>query len=458
MKPPLLFQRRFLPLWAAFCLGAFNDNMLRQALIIGIGYGAIAMAGFEDPKNAIPFVGALFSAATLICTSVAGQVAEKYETAFLLRRIKLAEVVLMALAAIGFYFQQGFFLAAVFVAMSAQTAFFSPARIAAMPKYLRPDELIRGNAYCNAGMFVAVIAGLSTGGVLVAIPGGAALVGAALFAVALVGWLGVLFAPEAAPEAPALRIDWNPIGQTLRIMRYAFAEPGVWRPLVGVACFYAVSTITTVLVPLYAIEELGANGAAATSIMGVVALGGGLGAILAANLSKRRNGLGFACFGIGVAGVTTFGLYWLTDIVAATGASGTVAALLTHVPGRLLLAGFFLSAATTGLYLAPLQAAAQRRAPAGTRARILAAGNLLNAVSAMFGALCVLVITATPVKPATGFLVISAFECSLALYMAGRWLLLPRGTFDRDLDARATPVGRQCPLEGAGEEGRVEGL
>jgi hypothetical protein len=420
-------------LWGAVSLCAFNDNMLRQALIIGIGYGAVVMTGFEDPKNAIPFVGALFSAATLACTSIAGQVAEKFETSMLLRRIKLVEVVLMALAGLGFLMKSGLFLAAVFIAMSANTAFFSPVRIAALPKYLRPHELIQGNAYCNGGMFIAVVVGLLLGGILIPLENGRTYVSAGLFAAALIGWLGVLAAPHAAPDAPDLRIDWNPIGQTIRIMGYAFAEPGVWRPLMGVAMFYVVSTITTILVPLYAIEELGANGAAATSIMGLFAVGAGVGAIGAAGLSKSKSGLGFSCLGIGAASALTFTMYWLTDIVAATGESDSIGALIGHAPGLLLLACIAVSAAFTGLYLAPLQAAAQRRAPQATRARILAAGNLLNAACAMAGSLCVLVITATPMTPKTGLLVISVVEAAIVAYMIARWLALPRGHYDEAL-------------------------
>lgn len=430
MRQPLFFQRRFFPLWAAFSLSAFNDNVLRQALIIGIGYGAIPIAGFDDPKNSIPFVGGLFSAATLICTSIAGQIAEKYETAMLLRRLKLVEFVLMAFAAIGFLFSAGLFLAVIFVAMSAQLAFFSPVRVSALPKYLRPDELIRGNAYCNAGMFIAVVAGLVIGGVLIPLEKGWIVISAILLTAAATSGLGVLAQPKAPPDAPHIKIDWNPFGQMVRIMGYAFAAPGVWRPLVGVAIYYVVSTITTILVPLYAIEELGANGAAATTIMGVFAIGAGCGAIVSANLSRHRSGLGFSCVGIGAAGLLTFGLFWLTDIVAATGSSATIPELLSHTPGRLLLVGFFFSSAFTALYLVPLQAAAQRRAPAETRARILAAGNLLNASCAMVGSLCVLVITATPITPAAGFLVISVIEFSLALYMVARWFALPRGCYD----------------------------
>ncbi len=433
---PLFATRRFLPLWITVCESAFTDNMLRQALIIAIVYGAVSSGFFKDPADAIPVIGAVFSAAVLISTSAAGQVAEKFETRTLLRRIKLVEVALMAAAAIGFALQSGMVLMAVFIGFSVQVAFFNPVRICALPKYLHPEELVRGNAYCSAGLFVSVVLGLYLGGVLIDTPMGPLIVSVCLIAASCAAFAAVLALPEAPADAPALRIDWNPVGQTLRILRFAFSEPGVWRPLAGVSFFYVVSTVTTILVPLYAIEELGADGAAATAIMGVFAVGAGFGAIAAALISKRRSGLGFSFLGVVGAAVTTACVYWLTDRVAATGASNDVSALLSHAPGVMLLCGFFLCSGFMGLYLVPLQAAAQRRAPAGKRARTLAAGNILNAICAMIGSLCVLAITNTKLSPADGLMMLSAMQFAVGAYMAMRFLALPQGFYDDMLLAR----------------------
>ncbi|MEQ8178309.1 MAG: MFS transporter [Amphiplicatus sp.] len=436
---PLFATRRFLPLWLAVCESAFTDNMLRQALIIAIVYGAVSSGFFKDPTDAIPVIGALFSAAILICTSAAGQVAEKFETRMLLRRIKFVEIALMLAAAIGFALQSGMLLMIVFIGFSAQVAFFNPVRIVALPKYLHPEELVRGNAYCSAGLFVSVVLGLYLGGVLIDTPMGPQIVSIILVAAAAAALAAVLALPEAPADAPNLRIDWNPVGQTGRILRFAFCEAGVWRPLAGVAFFYVVSTVTTILVPLYAIEELGADGAAATAIMGVFAIGAGFGAIAAALISKRRSGLGFSFLGVVGAGVMTASVYFLTERVAATGASATISELVSHGPGVMLLAGFFFCSGFMGLYLVPLQAAAQRRAPAGKRARILAAGNILNAICAMVGSLCVLAITNTQLSPADGLLMLATMQFAVGVYMAKRFFALPRGFHDDMLLARGQP-------------------
>lgn len=430
---PLFLSRRFFPLWFAVCASSFTDSMLRQALIIAFVYGAVSSGVFTDPTDAIPVMGALFSIAVLSFTSAAGQVAEKFETGMLLRRIKLAEVGLMAAAAVGFALKSGMLLMAVFIAFSVQVAFFNPVRLAALPKYLRPEELIGGNAYCSAGLFVSVVLGLVLGGVLVALPSGPLIVASCLFAAALSAFVVALAAPAAPADAPKLKIDWNPVGQTARILALAFREAGVWRPLLGVSFFYVVSTMTTIIVPLYAIEELGADSKTATSIMGVFAVGAGLGAIAAALISKRRSGFGFSFAGVLAASALTGGVYWLTGVVAASGQSATLPQLVSHAPGFLLLAGFALSSACMGLFLVPLQAAAQRRAPIGKRARILAAGNILNALAGVFGSLCALVITNTPLSPADGLLMLSAMQLAVGLYMGMRWLALPAGCYDHML-------------------------
>ncbi len=426
---PLFLKRRFFPVWLVFTLGSFNDHMLRQALIIAVGYGSVR-TGFAQPDDAIPVIGALYAAAMLALSSIAGQVVEKHETQLLLRRIKLAEVALTVLIGAGFAMNSGPLLMGAFVAYSAQAAFFSPARTAALPKYLRAEELVRANGYCNAGMFAGVILGLSLGGVLVALPGGGLAVSAVLIAVALTSWMSVRAAPKARGDAPGLKINWNPLAQSIAIAAAAFRQPGVWRPLLGVALFYAFTTMTAILMPVYAIEELGANGAAATAIMGVSAVGAGIGAVLGAALTKRRTGLGVSCMAMAVASFATLAAYLLTDVTRATGATRTVQLLFSHSPGRALFAAFAVSAAGIGLYLAPLQAAAQRRAPAANRARSLAAGNLLSATAAMLASLSVFAVTKTRFAPADGLLAIAVLQALIAAYMLQRWIRIPKGLYD----------------------------
>lgn len=434
MHAPLFFQRRFLPMWTALSLGAFADNMLRQALIIGIAYGAIRAGGFANADDAIPIIGSFFAIAMLTFSSVAGQVAEKVETATMFRRTKLVEVMLMATAAAGFALNSGWLLILTLFAMGAQSAFFSPTRMGAMPKYLKPDELVRGNGLCNAGLYVSVVLGLFLGGLLIARDDGRLWVSVFLFAAALVGWLAILLAPRAPADAPDLRLDWNPFAQTFRIMTYAFTSPGVARPLLGTAFFFYISTMVTVLTPLYARSSLGADEATATAIMGMFAIGVGLGAMTAASLSKKRSGLGFSSLGIMLAAIASLAVFFLTSFAPAPAAEPHgVDILFGDWTGRTLALSFCVSALCMGLFVVPLQAAAQRRAPAQVRARIMAASNMMNAAAAMTGSLSVLLVSRNVLGPREAFLLVAALQALLALYMLRRRASVPVGLHDEML-------------------------
>ncbi|MFQ5563048.1 MAG: MFS transporter [Parvularculaceae bacterium] len=433
---PLFFQRRFFPMWTALTLGAFSDNTLRQALLIGIAYGVIAVPGFANADDALPVIGSFLPIAILVFSSVSGQIAEKYETSMLFRRLKFAEVMLMSVTAIGFVLGFGPLVVAMLFAMGAQSAFFSPVRIAAMPKYLHADELVRGNAFCSGGLFTSILLGYFFGGLLIARPHGGAMVGGLLIASSLTGWLAILRAPRASADAPDLALSWNGAAQTLRMIGFAYSAPGVSRPISGVAIFYLMSTAITVLLPIYARDTLNADETVATAIMGLFAIGAGVGAMSASMLSKKSNGLGFSAFGVAAASLTSLAIVGLTGLIAVSPGAAPVNALdLARTPTGFALAFMlWLSAVSMGLYIVPLQAAVQRRAPAAQRARIMAAGNMLNAAAAIAGSLSVLWITRTDIKPEQAFFAVGAVQAAIAAYMLHRRRTTPEGLYDESLN------------------------
>lgn len=439
MTRPLFFQRRFFPMWTALTLGAFSDNTLRQALLIGIAYSVIHVPGFSNADDALPVVGSFLPIAILIFSSVSGQIAERFETSMLFRRIKFAEVALMAVTAIGFVLGYGPLLVAALFLMGAQSAFFSPVRIAAMPKYLHADELVRGNAFCSAGLFAAILLGYFFGGLLITQPHGGAMVGGLLVTASLTGWLAILRAPRAPADAPELALDWNGAAQTARMLGFAYSAPGVSRPISGVAIFYLMSTAITVVLPIYARDTLNADETVATAIMGLFAIGAGVGAMSASLLSKKTSGLGYSALGVFLASLTSLAIIALTGLAAAPPGADPVNAFdLARTPAGAALALLFgLSAAAMGVYIVPLQAAVQRRAPAAQRARIMAAGNMLNAAAAIVGSLSVLWVTRTSIQPQQAFFAVFAVQIGIAAYMLHRQRTTPAGLYDESLQAAA---------------------
>lgn len=421
-------------MWTALSFGTFADNTLRQALLIGIPAGVISAPFFSNADNALPLIGTLLPAAILIFSSVSGQLADKYETSMMFRRTKLAELILMCAAAIAFATGAGWLAVLMLFAMGAQSAFFSPVRTGAMPKYLAPNELVRGNGLCNAGLFTFILLGYMTGAVLIVLDNGGVMVGAVLISASIVGFLAALQTPVAAANEPGLRLNFNGFSQTARMFRFVFESRGVAPPLLGTGVFYFLSTALTVIIPLYGRDALHATPLVWAALNGLFAVGVGLGAITAASLPKGRSSLGASCFAIAAAGLSCFLIYVLTPFAAGSDDSPLRPGdLFSGVANISLTSLFIFTSALCGLYIAPLQAATQRRAPPTIRSRIMAAGVFTNAVFAILGSLSLLAITANGADPRFAFIAAGVVMLGVAAIMYHRRRRLPEGLYDEML-------------------------
>lgn len=423
-------------MWVALSFGTLADNTLRQALLIGIPAGIISVPFFTNADNAIPYIGALLPLAILLFSSVSGQLADKYETSMMFRRTKFMEIILMSIAALAFAFGAGLLAIAMLFAMGAQSAFFSPVRLGAMPKYLNTDELVRGNALCNAGLFTFILLGYAVGGVLIIRENGGGGVGVALVGAALVGWIAALNTPYAAANDPALKLSFNGAAQTVSMFRLAFNAHGVGPTLIGTGVFYFLSTAVTVAVPLYGRDALHAVPLVWAALNGLFAFGMMIGALAAASLAKGRTGLKLSTASILGAGVVSFAIVLVTPVAAGTPDAPLTLTGLFSAPGGLLLVFLFVATSTlSGIYIAPLMAALQRRAPAPIRARILAASIFANAVFAIPGSLSILIVTGSHVDPTLVFAGVGAAMIAIGAVMVHRWRTNPAGLYEEALSA-----------------------
>ena len=439
---PLFFQRRFFPMWVMLSFGTLADNTLRQALLIGIPAGIISVPFFDDADNSIPYIGALLPIAILLFSSFTGQLADKYETSFMFRRTKFMEVILMSIAALAFAFGNGVLAIMMLFAMGAQSAFFSPVRVGAMPKYLEPNELVRGNGLCNAGLFTFILLGYVVGGILITLHNGGIMVGIALISAATIGWLAALQTPHAPANDPDLKLNFNIITQTLRMFNFIFTSRGVAPPLIGVGAFYFLSTAVTVSVSLYGRDSLHATPIVWAVLNGLFAIGAGIGAIGASRLAKERTGLSYSACAILGASVMSLMVFFVTPFAAGTPENLlTVRGLFSSIPSLALIFCFVATAALSGVYIAPLQAAVQRRAPAQIRSRILAGSIFTNAAFAIPGSLSILPITMAKLDPALVFVGVSIGMLSIAGIMFFRQRSLPKGLYDEVLSrSKSTPT------------------
>ncbi len=385
----LLTRRRFAPLFITQFLGALNDNVFKNALVIFIAFSVAEVTGTDSSVLVIMAAG-LFILPFFLFSATAGQLADKYDKGMLIGRIKLAEIVIMALGAIGFYLQSVVVLMAVLFIMGAQSTFFGPLKYGILPQHLKDEELIGGNGMLQMGTYVAILLGTILGGVVVSIkPGGPMFVSVLAIGMAVIGWLASRWIPPAPAAEPGLRIELNLYRLMWRIIGFARETLVVFRAIILISWFWFVGATFLSLIPSYAQQVLGGNEQVVTLLLFAFSLGVGIGSLLCEKLTK--GGIVIWLAPIGALGISVFS----ADLFLASGVqfSGVDSALLSAVEflqfrasWRVLL-DFVLIGGFGGLFIVPLYALVQQRSNPQHRARIIAANNILNALFMVVSAL-----------------------------------------------------------------------
>ena len=290
MKIParLLLTRRFAPFFAALLTGAYNDNVLRNALAVLVTYQIASYAGLDSGALVAAAAG-VFILPFFLFSATGGALADRYPRHRLVRAVKLAEVLLMALAWLGFAWNSLGLLFAVLFLTGLQSALFGPVKYAILPNLLARGELLGGNAWVAAGTFAAILAGTLTGTLLMAAPDARAWVPGVLLASAGFGYACSRFVPAQAPGHPDLEVSWNPLRETARILRQGLAEPGLPGVMLAISWFWMIGAGVLVQLPVYMRDTLAGNEQALGGVLAVFTIGVALGALLCGALARGRD-------------------------------------------------------------------------------------------------------------------------------------------------------------------------
>lgn len=386
----LLWQRRFSALFITQFLGAFNDNVYKNALIIFITFEATQdstaramLVTVSAGVFILPFV--LFSA-------WAGQIADKLEKSGLIRAIKVAEIAIMLLAAVAFTLGSVAMLIALLFLMGTQSAFFGPLKYGILPQLLDKTELLSGNGLIQMATFVAILVGMILGGKLVAIPAyGPWIVSAAVVILALLGWLASLGVPRASAAEPALRVDRGPWPSMFKGMVYSRETSGVFAAVLAVSWFWFLGATFLQLLPAYGRDTLNGNPDVIIMLLTCFTIGIGVGALLCARLSREKINLRLVL--VGAVGMTVFGLAPFLFLSGPPESSGTlqgIADVLAHFGNRAVIASFIGLAVSGGVYIVPLYTYVQINSGLSRRSRVIAASNIINSLFMVVSALLTL--------------------------------------------------------------------
>ena len=140
----LLLERRFAPFFGVQFLGAFNDNVFKNALIILVAYHAGNLTAMS-PGTLVNVCAGLFILPFFLFSATAGQLADKYEKSRVIRLVKLFEIGIMSVGAVGFHAQDLSLLLLALFGMGVHSTMFGPVKYAYLPQHLKREELVGGN-------------------------------------------------------------------------------------------------------------------------------------------------------------------------------------------------------------------------------------------------------------------------------------------------------------------------
>ncbi len=382
----LLTTRRFAPFFFTQFLGAFNDNLFKNALVVLLTFHAASWTTLA-PEMLTNLAAGVFILPFFIFSGTAGQLADKYDKARLTRLVKLLEILIMGVAALGFYFHSLTVLLVALSLLGLHSTLFGPVKYAILPQHLREEELVGGNALIESGTFVSILIGTVAGGLLAGVGGHPSWIAFAGFVVALSGYLVSWGVPSAPAPSPNLRINLNPLTETWRCIGYARENKSVFLSILGISWFWLYGALLLAQFPVYAKNVLGGNETAVTLLLAIFTVGIGLGSMLCEKFSGKHVEIGLVPFGS--IGLTIFGLdlCFASPAALPVGAPLAVSGLLALSSTWHVLFDLFALGVFGGFFIVPLYVLVQWRSAPELRARIIAANNILNALFMVVGAL-----------------------------------------------------------------------
>lgn len=311
----LLRKPRFWPLFVTQALGAFNDNLYKTTLVVALAYG-VWPTGDWSPEMLVTLAAGLFIIPFVLCAPIGGDLADKYDKATVIQSVKRVEIYLVIAAMFALWFGNILFLLAVLLAFGVQSACFSPSKFSILPQHLKSQELIGGNALLNTGSFLAILAGTILGGLWGAESDNFSFVAGILILCAALGYISSLYIPEAPSSVPHIKIKWNVLAESHRILGYAAQQGrGVFPAILGISWFYFVGGTYLAQFPNFTARILYTDNIVLTLLMTVFSVGIALGGLINNRLLDSRIDLKYvpwAAFAIALFSLDLYAvsLYW----------------------------------------------------------------------------------------------------------------------------------------------------
>ena len=389
----LLTKRKFLPLFLTQFLGAFNDNLYKNALVVLITY-FIANKLSIQTNVLVTLTGCLMILPMFLFSAQAGCLADKYEKSALIRKIKILEIILMAIGVVGFVLQNIYLLMFIMFMLGVQSTLFGPLKYSILPSHLEKDELIAGNGLVEMGTFIAILTGNILGGILVMMPHGLVMISEGIFLVAMLGYISSCFIPKALPLSPNLVFSFNFVSETLGALKQLKTAKSLFACVLAISWFWLMGFVFLAQFPNFARDYLQGNEYVFILLLALFSIGIGIGSALCNWLLKGEITAKYIPWvGLGMT-IFTADLYFATagktvspDVVLLT-----LPEFIANGHCWRILFDVFIISLFGGIYAVPLYTILQYKAQAASRARMIGANNIMNSLFMTMGAVCIFIL------------------------------------------------------------------
>ncbi len=395
----MFFTKRFFPYFVTQCLGALNDNIYKNILLLMVTYSQIDSL----PMSVDLFVNlaaGLFILPFFLFSAHAGAIADNMDKAKLIRRLKLIELVIMSCAATAIMTQSAILMLVLLFMTGTQSAYFGPVKYALLPQALKSDDLVKGNAWVEIGTFLSILIGTLSAGLLLAVPNGMIIASCIVITLSLLGFLSSANIPS-LPSKKSDKVKFEPITGLKKTLKLAQKQRGIWMSILAISWFWFMGATYLTQFPNFAREHLFADSTVVSLLLALFSVGIATGSWLCEKLSFNQVELGILPFGI--LGLTIFStdLLWAVPAIESFPSQyydvQSFVAQSSHI--RVMI-DLFLVGVSGGVFIVPLYAFIQSRSEEGECAQSIAANNIMNALFMVASA-------------AVSILVLSVFEFSI---------------------------------------------
>jgi MFS family permease len=409
----LLRSRRFLPLFCTQFLGAFNDSLFKQAVVLFVTYQLYSNPAKEFQFSAI--AQGLFIVPFFLFSALSGQLADDHDKSRLIRIIKLAEIGIMLVGGAGMILASVPLMLAAVCAMGVHSTFFGPIKYAILPQHLERDEVLGGTGLVEAGTYIAILGGTILAGMLASAPAAAAV---ATVGFALLGYLAGRQVPPAPPSAERIPFNWHIIRASVDLVSATMHIPRLFLAICSISFFWTIGAVLIIIFPPLVKNVLGANEQVASLFIAIFSIGIAIGSVLINRLLKSEVSARFAP--PSVLAMSCF-VILLHFISLAWGKHGpeltTLGNFVFHPMAGLMIIALLGVSITGGMFVVPLYAFLTTTVPKSETARTVAANNIVNSGAMVIGSLMAFALSSVGVGP-VGQLLLVAAMCVVSAWLA----------------------------------------